>query len=338
MAIELLSDDESSRKHHKLYSMSRFSNILKIKHIFLVLLLLFISFSVLSFNNVSGIEKESELPLKVYCHNIRYDNRNLDGSERYWVERKAEVVKSIRFNSFNSPILVSLQEVLRNQLDDILQLLNENEANENEWRFVGAGRDDGKDRGEFSPILYKSSQFRLTETKVSWLSETPDVPGSVGWDADQTRIVTWAHFESLDTGLKLNLFNTHLDHIGRISRENSVKLISKMANSYNNDLTIITGDFNSQPHEEAYKTISRTFQDSNTASIENGSKYGFTNTVSGFKNKASDFKIIDYVFLDERIDTQSQLLGFGILDNKFEGIYSSDHRPVMAQLLLERDD
>jgi hypothetical protein len=46
-----------------------------------------------------------------------------------------------------------------------------------EWAYIGVGRDDGKEKGEYSPIIYRSRVWRVESWRTVWLSETPDRPG-----------------------------------------------------------------------------------------------------------------------------------------------------------------
>ena len=73
--------------------------------------------------------------------------------------------------------IVGFQEVLHNQLQDLKELLGEG------YDHVGVGRDDGKEKGEYSPIFWDKELFEVVRWKSVWLSPTPEVPGSVGWDA-----------------------------------------------------------------------------------------------------------------------------------------------------------
>ena len=47
------------------------------------------------------------------------------------------------------PEIIGMQEVLNNQLIDLQSSLNE-------YKAVGVGREDGKTKGEYSPILFKT--------------------------------------------------------------------------------------------------------------------------------------------------------------------------------------
>ena len=50
-----------------------------------------------------------------------------------------------------------------------------------EYDYVGVGRDDGKEDGEFSPVFYKKDKFEFIDGSTFWISETPDVP-SRSWN------------------------------------------------------------------------------------------------------------------------------------------------------------
>lgn len=58
------------------------------------------------------------------------------------------------------------------------------------WKFYGVGRDDGVERGEYSPVFYRPRAWRKVAHGTMWLSQTPGVPGSKGWDAASVRICT----------------------------------------------------------------------------------------------------------------------------------------------------
>ena len=147
----------------------------------------------------SNYQKDNDL--KVISYNIRYNNLN-DGINK-WDNRKETV-----FNFLNNeyPDFIGMQEVLENQLDELL-------INLNDYSFIGIGREDGKNRGEFSPIFYLKDSYNLIKTSTFWLSKTPEKV-SVGWDAALERICTYGYFESKKTKRRFWVFNTHFDHLG----------------------------------------------------------------------------------------------------------------------------
>jgi hypothetical protein len=67
--------------------------------------------------------------------------------------------------------------------------------------------------------------FNLRFDNPFWLSETPDVKGSRGWDAALPRIVTWGRLRDRHTGAAFHVFNTHFDHQREEARRRSAELL-----------------------------------------------------------------------------------------------------------------
>jgi endonuclease/exonuclease/phosphatase family metal-dependent hydrolase len=106
--------------------------------------------------------------IKLISYNIRYNNP-ADGVNA-WPLRKEKF--GILLNQYNANIWY-FQEVLHNQLVDLKAMLPE-------FGYVGVGRDDGKEAGEYSPIFYKNSLYQLVSSGTFWLSPTPNVAASKG--------------------------------------------------------------------------------------------------------------------------------------------------------------
>ena len=121
----------------------------------------------------------------------------------------------------------------------------------------GVGRDDGNDKGEFNTIFYRSNRFELLDKGTFWLSETPNMPGGKGWDADKTRICGWIKLRDRATEQTLYYFNTHFDHIGMTARRESAHLILACIQEIAGSKTpiILIGDFNTGPDSDSYRTI-----------------------------------------------------------------------------------
>ena len=149
-------------------------------------------------------------------YNIRYATER-DGVNA-WSNRKAFLSDQIKFYS---PDVFGIQEGLLRQVSYLDSALTQ-------YQYIGVGRDDGKEKGEFSAIFYDTEKLKVIENSTFWLSETPEKI-SIGWDAAMERICTYALFENLVSGQKFYVFNTHFDHIGKVAREKSADLILKMA-------------------------------------------------------------------------------------------------------------
>ena len=263
-------------------------------------------------------------PVRVMSFNIRY-NEPRDGLNA-WKNRKQKVADVIRFHKAD---LVGVQEAQIDQLKDLESLLPD-------FAWCGVGRADGKYEGEFSAILFRKSRFRLIETKTFWLSETPEVPGSMGWDAAYPRIVTWAKFRDNKTGKIFFHLNTHFDHRGEKARVESAKLINERIGKLAGDSAfVLTGDFNVTEDTEAYKTLAgksvtdmeRRLTDARYVSV-NG-HFGGNSTFSAFKELTPGMKI-DYVFVKRGM----RVLEHGILSDRWDGLWASDHLPVLAEVVV----
>lgn len=256
---------------------------------------------------------------RIYQHNIRYATTRPFKGEVLWDERKYLTIKSIRFHArFHS--VVCLEEVLKNQLDDIMEGLG------SDWTYVGKGRDDGKEAGEFNVIVFNKHEWKLLDSHVYWLSPTPEKP-SRGWDAALNRIVVHAYLEQRHSGARTHIFCTHFDHMGVEARRESAKLILGLIEKHaNGGPAFVVGDLNSPASEDAYKTLAHRLQDAAHAPAE-PDRYGHHQTYTGF-NDSEPQTIIDYIFGTKDTHIES----YGVLHTRFGGITFSDHRPVVADV------
>ncbi|KAK3392538.1 Endonuclease/exonuclease/phosphatase [Sordaria brevicollis] len=276
--------------------------------------------------------------LRLISYNIRYATTSPSAGEEPWAVRRPLMASQINFETANRPeTLVCMQEVLNQQLVDLQSDL------EKTWEHIGVGRNDGAQAGEYSPILYQADTWQLERNKTYWLSETPDVVGSIGWDAALPRIVTVAQFKHRTAGEPLIFMCTHFDHVGTVARKESAKLIIEIADEWKDQGTNSTkpapvflgGDLNIEPTNEGYQTLVAPggFKDIKDI-VPKTHWYGNTKTTStGFTTSTSDDKRIDYLFVRDPLD--NQFLTYGVLSNRFEdGVYISDHRPVVVDAKL----
>lgn len=173
--------------------------------------------------------------LRVMTFNIRYGTAG-DGPDR-WTERREMVYDVIRQHR---PDVVGLQEALRFQLDEIRAAVPG-------YGEIGVAREDGKQKGEYSAILYREDRLKVADSGTFWLSDTPEVVGSTTWGNKLTRICTWARFEDRAGGGVFWMYNSHLDHQSQRSRERSVELLAQRIAAGREKAdgpVIVTGDFN----------------------------------------------------------------------------------------------
>jgi endonuclease/exonuclease/phosphatase family metal-dependent hydrolase len=251
--------------------------------------------------------------VSIMSFNLRFDNYE-DGENR-WENRKAacrQMLLEVK------PSIFGIQEGLYNQVSYF-------EDNFTDYEYVGVGRDDGYTGGEFSAIFYNKEMFELIDTGNFWLSETPDYP-SIGWDANNIRICTWAKLRHLAKDETINVFNTHFDHLGQKSREESAKLIMAKINNITseNEPTFLLGDFNALIGNKMFKPIINSFYEARR----------FATNTDNFKSYNA-FGIwiisrnIDFIFYKN-----SRALAFKTIKKDYGVPYISDHYPIIAHFMF----
>jgi endonuclease/exonuclease/phosphatase family metal-dependent hydrolase len=252
-------------------------------------------------------------------YNLRYDNPN-DG-ENKWDLRKNILSHQILFYN---PDIFGTQEGKLHQLQYLDSTLTE-------YNYIGIGRDNSPNQGEFSAIFYNKNKFKVIKQSTFWLSETPDKV-SKGWDANLERICTYALFEDVKTNQKFYVFNTHFDHIGETARTNSALLIIKKINEINkqNDPVVLTGDLNSEPDSKAYLYLSSQLNDSRK--ISKSEPFGPEGTFNNFEFHKPVTLLIDYIFTSKK---NIEVLKFAVLSDSKNCKYPSDHLPVYVEFLIQ---
>lgn len=262
-------------------------------------------------------EAFGQTEIRAMSFNVRFATES-DG-EHAWRHRSDLAASVIRFHE---PDIVGVQEALLEQLQDLEERLPA-------YDWIGVGRDDGASTGEFSAILYRPDRLELLESDTFWLSDTPEVPGSKGWDTAITRIVTWALFQDRANGTRFFHFNTHFDHVGKDARRQSASLIVDRISARDPELpVVVTGDFNATPESVPYARLTAALRDARPAS--ESVPHGPEGTFSGFVATRDSMPRIDYVFVTPDVQVER----FATLAEHWNGRHASDHLPVLADVIL----
>ncbi|OLN97506.1 hypothetical protein CCHL11_01293 [Colletotrichum chlorophyti] len=272
--------------------------------------------------------------LRIVSQNVRYATKHPTPKEKPWSSRGPKLCNQLDFiTTGHESAFICLQEVLYSQLQDIQSYLGP------AWSHIGLGRDDGKRGGEFSPIFYQVDRWACERNETIWLSKTPEKP-SRGWDAALKRVVTVGEFVDRRTASRVVVMSTHFDHQGVVAREESAKLIleivrewSKGANGKPPTAVLLAGDFNSTPDDNAYRTM--VAPESGMADVSTKvareKRYGNELTYTSFDEPNEKPKRIDFLFVKD--PSPVTIRTFGVLSNRFDdGVYLSDHRPVVADV------
>ena len=234
-----------------------------------------------SFNIRNGrpLRPGEELPKKG-------DYKKYDG----WDHRKVQLCDMINLEAFD---VFGAQEVRKGQLDDMLAMLPD-------YDYVGVARDDGKEKGEYSPVFYRKDMFKLLDSGTFWLSETPDKV-SKGWDGMCRRVCSWVYLQRKSDKTRFYFLCTHLDHKGKVAKMEGAKLVVDFIKEHcKGETAILVGDFNVVQNSEPYKVFTESGILKDTYDL---AKYRFapTGTFNGFRPAAYTEKRIDHIFVTNDI-------------------------------------
>jgi endonuclease/exonuclease/phosphatase family metal-dependent hydrolase len=259
-------------------------------------------------------------PLKVMSFNVRYPSP--DDGANLWEARRdlaAEVVRR------EAPDVIGTQEMFQRQGDDLVARLPG-------YAWFGIDRRGGHG-DEHMGVVYDTRKLRVVEHGQFWLSDTPDVPGSISWGHPLPRNVTWAIFERIgegpDKGRRFRMLDTHFpyrDEDEDAREKGAALIVSKLATLPGNDLpTVLTGDFNTTPESPAWKRLAGALVDARAAAAK---REGPEATFHGFTGTPG--KRIDAIFMRGFTARAAETL----TDHKGK-VWASDHFPVLVELEMK---
>lgn len=258
----------------------------------------------------------AETTVDVMSFNIRLDH--VADSLNNWKYRKDNAAQMV---AYYAPDIVGMQEVVKNQRDDLMERLPQ-------YTDLGVGRADGKEKGEYCSLFYKTNRFDLIDYGNFGLSENPDSIGKKGWDAACERIVTWAILKDKVSGKEIAAFNTHFDHIGKVARrESAVLILEKIKQLAGDRPVVLTGDFNGTVDSEpiAILTESGMKNACKEAKLAYGPAWSFHDYG---RIPLEERELIDFIFVNGPVLVER----YRTIGDKPDNGFLSDHAPIMATL------
>jgi endonuclease/exonuclease/phosphatase family metal-dependent hydrolase len=252
--------------------------------------------------------------------NLRYGTADT-GSERSWESRLPRVRAVL---DEHHPDILGTQETLAFQRSALSEGLPGHEV-------VAAGRDDGAGCGEMAAIFYDARRFTCLESGHFWLSETPEEPGSIGWDAELPRIVTWARLQQRGAS-PLLVVDTHFDHAGFVARRESARLVrSSIPVLAAGAPSVLLGDFNAPIPSEVHRLLAGSEAGPwvdvfDAVGTEPG---GTFHDFTGHAGDSSAYRL-DWILVSPEIRVRAAFLDRALRD----GDHPSDHFPVLADIEL----
>lgn len=264
---------------------------------------------------IQGFEVKEETTMRIMSFNIRCANVGTDS----WEDRIDIVSQTILDSEADS---IGVQEATPEWMATLKETVGE------KYSYVGVGRDDGDNEGEYSAIFYLKDKYTVIDSGTFWLSETPDVP-SRGWDAACNRICTWVHLENKETGEQYVHMNTHFDHIGIAARKNSVDMIIERAKQFTDIPVVFTADMNVKEGSDNYNQFvtSDYFADTKFLAPDSMSYCTYHDT----KPERHEDDIIDYVMINDGFEAVS----YRVVTEGIDGRFVSDHYPIYADIIIK---
>lgn len=275
----------------------------------------FFLFAIITLTHLTFAQTENII---VMSYNIRCGFCEDSSSVNNWSYRKYLTAYLIHTHK---PDLIGLQEAEMFQVNELIEMLDE-------YDWYGVSREDGKEKGESTAILYKKERFKPLTKQTLWLSETPELV-SKGWDAALNRTVTIIKFYDKFLNKEFYYANTHFDHVGEVARKESSRLIVNLLSEYLVQYPIIfSGDLNYTSTSEGYKILSSKLIDAKAiAEKESGGNITF----NGFGNDIQPDNKIDFIFVNDKVKVLNHIVDTTL----FNGLYPSDHYPVIGKLKLQ---
>jgi endonuclease/exonuclease/phosphatase family metal-dependent hydrolase len=269
----------------------------------------------------------SDETIKITTYNIRREGSEKD-SKNLWHNRKQLVFNLIK--EIN-PAILGLQEVVKSQLADLAAALpnykyfGEPRSAQSSW-LQWAVMFHPRAKDEYSPIFYDEKRVILLEKDSLGIN-----PRNWIMTAYLPRVCTVGLFKDIKSGKKFYVYNTHLDNGKDFIRAKQIEMILADVKKRTQGLpVIIMGDFNTplSGKEPVASAIRQSFDAAEFIKLDPAIKAeGPMETRTGWNN--NELKIIDHIRTKG-----AKVLKYVVVTSP-EGVYPSDHRPVMVDIALQ---
>ena len=239
----------------------------------------------------------------------------MDLGKRSWFYRADLIASDIEEQA---PGIIGFQEATRWQYDYFVDTLTGYDS-------VITYRDNSI-IAEGCPIFYHTEQYALVDKGSFWLSETPEVM-SKDWGAAHYRICSYVILTDKASGKDFVVFNTHLDHVSDEARINGIRVVLDKIRAFGSLPAVIMGDLNALEGSATYISATENFLDARYAAEETTDSYTYQNW-----GNMENSQRIDYFMVSK---TGFGIHRYSVLTHTHDGVYASDHCPIVLTLSME---
>lgn len=260
----------------------------------------------------AAVQPES---IRVMSANLRCFNPQ-DIGKKSWFYRADLILKNIEAEA---PSIIGFQEATKWQYAYLCKSLPGYDS-------VITYRDNSP-FSEGCPIFYDTERYALQDKGSFWLSETPDVM-SKDWDSKCYRVCSYVILEEKASGRQFVVFNTHLDHVSDEARINGIGVVLDKIQQFGGLPSMIMGDFNAEEDSETYRSATENFSD---AKYQTENAVGLHSATYQNWGESPDRNPIDYFMISKTGFTVEK---YEVVDTTYDGVYPSDHFPILVDLIL----
>jgi endonuclease/exonuclease/phosphatase family metal-dependent hydrolase len=281
------------------------------------------------YQEIKSLLDRKENRIRIVTYNMLFDlyDHNLEKVYR-WPQRLPRIIELIEEMH---PDILCVQELYANQLLDLMPYM------ENDFAWYAKPCKDG----ELNGIFYRKDRFEVIDSRVLYMTDTPEIPSS--------ETLTQLQLKDLKTGLSIAVFNTHLAFSRIEKRDFQARFIAKYLNPIAKKMPVIlTGDLNTFPHRLEIGNmpfydgdyIHRILTQATLKDAREVAVLGHFGPISTFTNQEGEgipFKGIGTpgVFLDHVYVSQDvQVLVHAVQPATAQGFFPSDHMPVLIDFAL----
>ena len=258
-------------------------------------------------------------------YNLRMGHLDTDPDNK-WPVRKPRLIKSLLESDFDIAGIQEVNKLMQKELVDELG------GTYTFWFFSPYAQDGVGDKAH--GIMFRTSLFTVSDKHFFWASETPDVlslsdTGDLG---NFSRGGCCAVLTHKDSGMRLFLMCAHAC-LNPKPNARYASVYRRMEERYNPDglPSFFVGDMNAAPDSEA-SGIFRKHWDDAFLTVDASARGGLVNTYNDYRFPSGSERIDCIYYRGKGVKVKSYCCDGSL----YEGLYASDHFPVMAEISITR--
>lgn len=251
---------------------------------------------------------------KIMSYNLRCITP-LDFGTKNWFYRAEHILQDLENEA---PGIIGFQEATSWQYNFLVESLPDYDS-------VITYRDNAFN-SEGCPIFYHTGRYTLVDKGSFWLSETPETM-SKDWGSACYRITSYVILTDNASNKDFVVFNTHLDHVSDEARIKGMEVVLDKIAQFGGLPSVIMGDLNAEEDSTTIAAATEHFLDARYAAEETVDTYTYQNW-----GNMEVAKRIDYFMISK---TGITPLRYAVLDQPHDGVWPSDHCPLVLTMILE---